>query len=284
MALGIQESITLCETHYQYVYRQVHAHKPCAGCGANPKARQGAFTRHSPDAARISRYLNDRICTGFDISITQADILCKSCYDMHLAIFQNIERQAIHDIPNLDLCISSWVTQLEDENTNQLTKAILATVVFIAKKFQQSRALLLPQAVTVFLSKYPHADEEVHLEMADGTIKFSARWLLNQLITYLEPYMSYKCVVKSLGTLLYPSNGDLLKCLSLALHDSSKICDTGDDEDTVLQLPTRQANPTSLLLQVGNMVNDAVHNEIRKHCSTDLTTFNLMKDILVGVF
>ena len=44
---------------------------------------------------------------------------------------------------------------------------------------------------------------------------------MNQLIIHLQPYMSYKCVVKRLGTLLYPCNGDLMKALSLALHNLS---------------------------------------------------------------
>ena len=46
---------------------------------------------------------------------------------------------------------------------------------------------------------------------------------MNQLITYLQPHMKFNCVVKKIGTLLYPRCGDLLKCLSLALYDSKCI-------------------------------------------------------------
>ena len=56
-SLCTQQSVVLCEAHYQHLYRQLHMHHPCPGCGAKPKARQNAYTRHSPDAVTISQYL-----------------------------------------------------------------------------------------------------------------------------------------------------------------------------------------------------------------------------------
>lgn len=47
-ALNIEGNVLLCETHYQTIYRQSHKPNPCAGCGAKPKSREGAYTRHSP--------------------------------------------------------------------------------------------------------------------------------------------------------------------------------------------------------------------------------------------
>lgn len=77
--LRTQESMTLCGTHYQCLYRQTHVSNPCVGCGAKPMARQSPYNRHSPDAITISHYLQER--TGFDVNITPSDTLCKSCYD-----------------------------------------------------------------------------------------------------------------------------------------------------------------------------------------------------------
>jgi len=46
---------------------------------------------------------------------------------------------------------------------------------------------------------------------------YSSRWLLNQLILYLNQHMHYKCMHKKFGTILYRKGGDILTSLSLAL-------------------------------------------------------------------
>ena len=61
------------------------------------------------------------------------------------------------------------------------------------------------------------ASVELNLEVGDSTVKFSSRWMLNQLIIYLHPYMEYKCVHRKYGTMLFRRGGDLLTSLSLAL-------------------------------------------------------------------
>ena len=63
-----------------------------------------------------------------------------------------------------------------DENTDELTRAILETVVFVGTKLEQGRALLLSQAVTIFQANHPHPpDEDYYLELEYGRVKFSPR-------------------------------------------------------------------------------------------------------------
>lgn len=58
---------------------------------------------------------------------------------------------------------------MSDENTDELTRAVLATVIFVAKKLSQDRALLLPHAVSFFLDSYLHsAETELYLELEYG--------------------------------------------------------------------------------------------------------------------
>ena len=52
--LNVQCIDTLCETHYQTMYREVHKFHLYAGCGAKPKVREGSYRRHSPNAAIVS--------------------------------------------------------------------------------------------------------------------------------------------------------------------------------------------------------------------------------------
>ena len=203
-------AITLCDRHYQLVYREVHMHKVCAGCGAKPKARQSAYTRHSPDAESVCQYLNEH--TEFSLSLTQEDTLCKSCYDLHLVILQNMEKQLTPQ-QDLESDIKLWSMTIRDDSITEVTRAVLVTVLYTAKLLLETKALLLPQAAIVFRQNYsiPEEDGDLNLEVRDGTIKFTGKWLMSQLIIHLQPYMDYKCIVPRLGTLLYPRNGDLMK-------------------------------------------------------------------------
>ena len=68
---------------------------------------------------------------------------------MHLAILQHIEKQANAPHIQFQSKISMWETKLKDETDSELTRDVLATVLFVAKNFQQGRALLLPYCVRV---------------------------------------------------------------------------------------------------------------------------------------
>ena len=87
---------------------------------------------------------------------------------------------------------------------------------------------------------------------------------------YLQPYVNFRCVVKKIGTLIYPRNCDPLRCLSFALHD---LDDTQPPPPPPLPKPSQE----STLREAANILNDIVHNEIRKlkECDIDLTSFSL---------
>ena len=274
--LGTTEQlVVLCEKHYQLAYRQIHGHKQCAACGAKPKFRQDAYIRHSPDPITVSQYLSEH--TEFSVSLLPTDCICKSCYDIHIVILKSLEEQPGSPQQNLQSDIDLWKMTIADDNTIELTRAVLNTVLFVAKLLQHDKAILLPQAATVFREYYSPAedDNDVYLEVRDGFIKFSTRWLMNQLILYLQPYMGYRCVVDRLGTLLYPRNGDIMKTLSLALFQSP-IISTSPKHDQHKQ-PCSTKSKAALLNEAANVINDIILEEIQRHrqCSVDLTTFNL---------
>ncbi len=85
---------------------------------------------------------------------------------MHLVIFNHIQQHANEPGTKLQSLITIWEETMRDENTNELTRAILATVIFVAKILHQDRALLLPQAVTIFLDNSPSFSEEQYLELS----------------------------------------------------------------------------------------------------------------------
>ena len=47
--------------------------------------------------------------------------------------------------------IEKWLNQYSDESTDELTKAILKTVIFVANQLLVEKAVLLPWACQVFL-------------------------------------------------------------------------------------------------------------------------------------
>ena len=263
--------VTLCEKHYHFLYRQSHKSKPCASCGANPKIRHGPYIRHSPDPATVCQYLNYN--TDCNEMLSSTDLLCKSCYNVHLAILKSIVEQ--DNTPHLQSDIALWEMAMHDSSRDDLTRSVLKTVIFVANQFEQGRAILLPKVVTFFLGIYS-LSEDKYLSVEDGFVKFSSRWLMNQLITYLQPHMKFNCVVKKIDTLLYPRCGDLLKCLSLALYDSKCNSDDNSKEHEILK-PTN----CDVIRQAAFILNSCIQDDIKslKKQTTDLTTFNLMDSI-----
>ena len=87
--------------------------------------------------------------------------------------------------------ISIWEGKISDENTDQLTTLILQVVLFVVTELLHNRGVLLPHVSLMFIEAYKLCSTVasqglVRLEVGEGTIEFSSRWLLNQLIMYLQ--------------------------------------------------------------------------------------------------
>jgi hypothetical protein len=108
------QSGVLCQMHYNFLYRQIYL-SPCACCDAKPRPRNGPFTRHSPDATAISLHLQN---TGFNFTLTPADTICKSCYNMHLVILNNAVKRSESPTLQLESDIAMWKKTLADETSN----------------------------------------------------------------------------------------------------------------------------------------------------------------------
>ena len=98
--------------------------------------------------------------------------------------------------------IEEWEATHQAHNTDHLTKAILSSVIFVAKHLLAKKALLLPWVCQIFLNAYTGDMNlvQVSLEVGDSTVQFSSRWLLHQLITFLDVYMMHKCIHMKFGT------------------------------------------------------------------------------------
>ena len=131
-----------------------------------------------------------------------------------MLIIKNHEEQIIGSDEQLQEDIDLW-TGIYNNTTEEPTST-LHTVITVANHLLQNKALLLPVASKLFISSYlsDTSETDIYLDLGDYTIKFSSRWLLNQLIAHLHSHIDYKCIHKKYGTVLFRRNGNLLHSLS----------------------------------------------------------------------
>ena len=259
--LKVPPPYKLCNKHYQIMYQQSVTPVPCASCGVKP-LHGTAFTRHSPNAEMVCRHFFET--TGFELNLTHADYICSTCYKLHLTVLDN---KGLHT-PNQSLTeiITSLKGKLSNIDGDRLASCIEQVVVYVAQSLQHDRALLLSDVSRMFLESYGFeldggaiTDALYELEGLEGTVKFSSRWLLQQLILQLHEHMSYRCVHKKFGTILYNKRGDLLKSLSWALGSK------GSTSSSVSAFSfNSHCNESELLDDAGKLVNTLMHKEIER--------------------
>jgi len=138
---------------------------------------------------------------------------------------------------------------------------------FVAENLIHQKAVLLPWVCQVFLDAYLQVPEgskstpSPTLEVGESTVKFSSRWLLNQLISHLNQHMSYKCIHKKFGTLLHHKGGDVLVSLSWALSNSNMHA---DNETAHVTLHENAETDKLILYQASKILNHLFQEESKR--------------------
>ena len=185
---------------------------------------------------------------------------------MHCSVIKSLERE---QNGSDDDSIAIWKHTCEN-TADTVTKPTVAAVLYVAKHLLVGKAVLLPWVCTIFLESYGWTDSgnvnslELSLELGETSVQFSSRWLLHQLIVYLESYLLYKCVHKQIGTILYRSGVDPIISLSWALStlQASNSCYNEPAKYDKSLLSKEQ-----VLTYAGCIVNDMVHEENKKQSS-----------------
>ena len=199
--------------------------------------------------------------------ISPRDYICSTSYKTHCLIIESLKSPHGNDT-SLKQATDQWVDQYNDGNTDKLTKATLQTVIYVANHLLQEKAVLLPWACKVFLKSYESeyagsvTSAKVTVETGDGTVIFSARWLLHKLIEYLNCYMLYKCVHMKFGTILYRKGVDVLVSLSWALSTQSTSQECSDEDHNCVHGPVIEDNKM-VLHNAACIVNSLIHKEIQ---------------------
>lgn len=116
--------------------------------------------------------------------------------------------------------IETLKTKVSDKGTAKVLKGILCTVIYVGKEIMHERAVLLPHASQVFLTAYADNSDilqTVHqLELGEGAVKYTRKWLFHQIILHLDKFVSHTCAHKKFGMILFRKGGDILTSLSWA--------------------------------------------------------------------
>jgi hypothetical protein len=154
---------------------------------------------------------------------------------------------------------------LESAGLDSLSAAVLRAVLHVADQLLQDRALLLPTVCHTFLNTYGvhHSGTikslSLSIDVGESTVQFSSRWLLNQLLFHLHPFMSHKCVHMRIGT-IYRKGGNILASLSLALSQSESL----DSNEEVASKPDNNAHKIDVVNEAACIINDLLHAEISR--------------------
>ena len=254
----------LCQTCYNKLYRLYTTPANCSTCGATAKPGH-KFIRHCPDPLLISKYIRDT--TGADKTITSEDWICTTCYNTQCTIIRSIRGNEVKSDEMLTRLIEEWKATIAADNTDRLTRATLSSVLFVAQQLLPNKAALLPWACNVFLQAYgvhncaDTKSAQVILDVEDGRVHFSSRWLLHQPILYLEGFMIHKCIHRKYGTILYQKGAEILASLSWALSTSQLASKTWFEPE-IQQQQHDDVNIT--LKEASNIVNNLIHKEINK--------------------
>ena len=136
-------------------------------------------------------------CDGNTVLIDESDGICSACYRAQLAMVKSTEKNVSRSSSDSQLTslIEHWKVTIASEVTDTVTKATLHAVVHVANEITHERAVLLSRVSQVFLTSYTEdGDSETDrnvlvLEVGEGTVKYTTRWLLNQLILHLQPHI-----------------------------------------------------------------------------------------------
>ena len=99
-----------------------------------------------------------------------------------------------------------------------MSQAMTETCIHVADTILQQQAILLPAVHEYFSVKIRECVTATHLQ--GEQVQVTARWIRSNLVVNLGNHFSYACRVRKCGTLLYRTNGDLLKSLTVSLYSA----------------------------------------------------------------
>lgn len=258
---AVPTPIPLCKHHYHVIYDQLQPKQThCQTCNANLK---NTTVRTCPNPPKITCYLQEE--TNFEGEISEGEKVCLACYKFHLEILKEIAMISTDD--DLEAVIASAqssllpITALNNMH-DVLGAAMCDTIVYVGKHLLRQEALLLPSVYKFFSSTTKDITITANLEFDINTLP-TARWVLSNLKTALQHHMSITCRVKKHGTILYRSNGDIMKSLSVSLHKSTN-CTAYSHCSEASHTSAPNVEHVAVAQDINTMMQQQIHGYISK--------------------
>ena len=121
-----------------------------------------------------------------------------ACYKSHLVILKKQPPSCDNDLQLLinDIKASRQSLETLRNEDDAIKQALQDIAVYVAEKLLRQECLLLPSVMQVFSSLVSKTALESHLCVQE---KVTARWLLSDLIVYLQHHISYTCRIRKHG-------------------------------------------------------------------------------------
>ena len=217
----------LCNDHYRALHKKLNPDNyqwKCAACSTAIKGSNYCkfLTCSEPDT--FQKHIVEH--TDFSGTISANEKICMACYRYSLTLTKlsrDKPKTDDEDFLNLIEGIQNTVPSLPFNLTQEselIDLALKMTIISVAQELHANHALTLLCAHQQFLANVTSLLPMSTLRLPPEKLG-THRWLLGQLSSHLKHHMSYACIVRKHGTILY-RQGRELQALSHAIF-SSKI-------------------------------------------------------------
>ena len=276
---GETSTVSLCQEHYNVMYKKLKASTPCDACGGTPKKGE-RFNRHCPEPCYINTYLG--VISSESGTLTEQSIICTPCYKHFKLIFSNrklgkvptVDQAAIKRNSEIDLKIYALQTRIDCiraekhlvEKTEFLEFQACVVCQKVGEKMKSDEVMLLPvlhkefkQEVLVCVQQFPQV-----CDISEDDIPGS-RWLLSRILQYFEGILEIQCRQRRVGTLLFHKDCDLLQAMSIIMGRTTSLQtkEVTQEQSQLSPLPDTGTCNEEQIQTVAKYLNSRLHQKAR---------------------
>lgn len=252
----------LCQSHYMYVYNALQCPADtCESCGSKCSTQ---YTRHCPSPEIINPYLTT--VTNEESTLTKASKICNPCYQFFTRV---INQQQSGNSIGLAEVQDKIARRIQDLIQRELSQGEYFELVFcyyaqeLAMVMKKNEATLLPSSYNAFCdSAMDKLNEYPYFNITNNDIP-CRRWFTSRLHHYFLNSITFECKHRSIGTMIYHKDCDILCALSLAL---AKQRQANLEKSSTSSPPktTPATNMENSMVTVAGYLNNKLHEQSKK--------------------